>query len=299
MNDSSFELPLPHPFDFRQCLDYMARSPLECLYTIEHAGVNRLMQVAGAKRLVRVTCPEAAVMKVQLLDGELLSSEVQVELSGFIKNWFDLDRDLEPFLQLSKGDPLLEPLAEAFAGLRVVGVPDLFEALCWAIAGQQVNLTFAYKLKQRLTEAYGDAAEREGVTYRVFPLPERFASVTVEELCSLQFTRNKARTILDVASLISSGELSRDRLLTLTDPDAVDKELTRIRGIGPWTAQYVRMRCLGDPTSLPVGDVGLQNAVKQLLGLNQKPTPLELQTLFEPWSGWESYITFYLWRTLY
>ncbi|MCR8630415.1 DNA-3-methyladenine glycosylase family protein [Paenibacillus radicis (ex Xue et al. 2023)] len=299
MKDSGFELPLPHPFDFQLCLNYMARSPFECLYTTDTLGVNRLVKVGVAKRLIRVTCPHGRMMQVQLLQGVSLAKEELEELTRYIRNWFDLDRDLEPFIQMSEGDPLLGQLIESFSGLRIVGIPDLFEALCWAIVGQQVNLTFAYKLKQRLTEHYGDAAEWEGVVYRMFPSPEQFASVSIESLLSLQLTRNKAMTILDVASRMTSGELSRERLLKLSDSESIDKELTKIRGIGPWTAQYVRMRCLGDQTALPIGDVGLQNAVKKMLGLNQKPTPSELRALFEQWPGWESYVTFYLWRTLY
>ncbi|UVI33181.1 DNA-3-methyladenine glycosylase family protein [Paenibacillus spongiae] len=299
MSVSGFELPLPSPFDFQQCLKYMARSPIECLYTADSEGVNRLLRVGTSQRLIRLSCRNNNAMQIQLLRGDALAIREQEELARYIRDWFDLDRDLEPFMQLSKGDPFLWPLAESFYGLRVVGIPDLFEALCWAIVGQQVNLTFAYKLKQRLTEQYGEAAEWEGGTYRLFPTPERFANVTIDQLCSLQLTRNKARTIIEVASCMTNGDLRREELLTLPDPESVDKRLTAIKGIGPWTAQYVRMRCLGDQTALPIGDVGLQNAVKQMLGLDRKPTPRELRDLFEQWPGWESYITFYLWRTLY
>ncbi|RXZ80294.1 DNA-3-methyladenine glycosylase 2 family protein [Paenibacillaceae bacterium] len=299
MSGSSFELPLPHPFDFKLCLNYMARSKSESLYRMDDQGVNRLVRLGNANRLIRVTCPEGGGMRVQLLQGGSFSEEERAVCTDYIKDWFDLKRDLEPFIQFSREDKLLGPLTASFFGLRIVGIPDLFEVLCWAVIGQQVNLAFAYKLKQRLVEQYGDTANWEGACYNAFPLPERFANVSMDELCSLQLTRNKARTILEVASRMVSGELSRDRLVKLSNSDVVDKELTTIKGIGPWTAQYVRMRCLGDPTALPVGDVGLQNAVKQWLVLDKKPTPHELRALFEPWSGWESYITFYLWRTLY
>jgi DNA-3-methyladenine glycosylase II len=75
--------------------------------------------------------------------------------------------------------------------------------------------------------------------------------------------------------------------------------LVRVRGIGPWTAHYVRMRCLRDPRAFPIGDAGLHNAVKARLGLERKPTPQELQALFANWAGWEAYATFYLWHSLY
>ncbi|GAB2718158.1 DNA-3-methyladenine glycosylase family protein [Paenibacillus thermoaerophilus] len=298
MNDSAFELPLPSLFSFRECLAYMARSPLECLYEADGESVTRLVRAGSGTALVRLTCPGERAMRVQVLGGSVSQQEREL-LIRYIRDWFDLDRDLEPFMAIARTDSLAGPLVRERAGLRIVGIPDLFEALCWAIVGQQVNLAFAYKLKRRLTEAYGESAEREGTVYRLFPQPERLAGASVEELYGLQLTRNKAIAVLTVAERMAGGQLSRERLLALPDSQAVDRELTAIRGVGPWTSQYVRMRCLGDPTSLPIGDAGLQNAAKILLGLDRKPTEPELRDLFAPWRGWESYLTFYLWRTLY
>ncbi|MNC63442.1 DNA-3-methyladenine glycosylase [compost metagenome] len=105
--------------------------------------------------------------------------------------------------------------------------------------------------------------------------------------------------MLEVAALIAGGGLSRAELLALPSPEAAEQRLLKIRGVGPWTSQYVRMRCLRDATSFPVGDVGLQNAVKFLTGMDRKPTPAELLELALPWRGWEAYATFYLWRALY
>ncbi|WP_036725786.1 DNA-3-methyladenine glycosylase, partial [Paenibacillus forsythiae] len=82
-------------------------------------------------------------------------------------------------------------------------------------------------------------------------------------------------------------------------PEEAEARLTAVRGIGPWTAQYVRMRCLRDASSFPIGDVGLHNAVKSALGLDRKPTLPELGELFAGWRGWEAYATFFLWRVLY
>ncbi|GGF66342.1 DNA-3-methyladenine glycosylase [Paenibacillus albidus] len=294
-----FRLPLPALFDFNLCLEYMQRSTLECLHQADAAGVTRLFVLEGSPVLIRVTAPDGDSMEVRLLYGELPGAQQQEWLARYIMEWFDLDRDLAPFYTLAAADPLLGPLAERFHGLRIVGIPDLFEALSWAILGQQVNLAFAYRLKQRLTAEYGRSLEWEGHTYYCFARPEDLLDVSVEELCTLQLTRSKARTILEVAALLARGELSREALLSLPSPEAAEKELVAIRGIGPWTAQYVRMRCLRDPSSFPVGDVGLQNAVKVLTGMDKKPTPAELVQLSAGWRGWEAYATFYLWRTLY
>lgn len=301
MNDLLFELPLPDYFDLKACLAYMNRSPLECLFRPDDEGVNRLFILEGEPLLVRLTtaAEQPPSLQATLLSGAVPGAEATAWLVRYIVEWFDLDRDLAPFYGIADRDPLLQPLAVSERGLRIIGIPDLFEALCWAILGQQVNLAFAYRLKHRLTAEYGTSLEYEGHTYYHFPAPEVFLTVTQEELCSLQLTRNKARTVLEVAALIAGGGLSREELLALPSPEEAEARLLKLRGIGPWTSQYVRMRCLRDTTAYPVGDVGLQNVVKHLTGMDRKPTPAELLELAVPWKGWEAYATFYLWRALY
>ncbi|WNS41959.1 DNA-3-methyladenine glycosylase [Paenibacillus sp. MMS20-IR301] len=299
MNDLLFELPLPEDFNMNACLEYMNRSPLECLFRTDEAGITRMFRLEEEPVLIRLTVSEGHRLSVSLLHGTVPGTDSLEGLARYIVEWLDLDRDLAPFYKLAEADSLLRPLVSLHYGLRIVGIPDLFEALCWAILGQQVNLAFAYTLKQRLTAEYGESLEREGQTYYQFPRPEVFAEVQAEELCRLQLTRSKACTVLEVAALIAGGELSREDLLALPSPAAAEQRLLEIRGVGPWTSQYVRMRCLRDASSFPVGDVGLQNVVKFLTGLDRKPTPAELLELARPWQGWEAYATFYLWRALY
>ncbi|MFO7176761.1 DNA-3-methyladenine glycosylase, partial [Enterococcus faecium] len=86
-------------------------------------------------------------------------------------------------------DELLAPLIEAHRGLRMIGFPDLFEALVWAIIGQQITLSFAYTIKRRFVERYGDQRVVEESTYWMFPRAERIALLEPEELRELQFSR--------------------------------------------------------------------------------------------------------------
>ena len=91
-----------------------------------------------------------------------------------MRDWFDLDNDLKPFYAMAETDPLLQKAIDEFYGLRNIGIPDLFEALCWGILGQQINLTYAYTLKRRLVETFGSSIEWEGRQYWIFPEPEDY-----------------------------------------------------------------------------------------------------------------------------
>ena len=84
------------------------------------------------------------------------------KIATYIIEWFDLDNDLTPFYEMANTDPLLKIPAQKFYGLRVIGIPDLFEALCWGVLGQQINLAFAYSLKRQFVESFGDSIEWNG-----------------------------------------------------------------------------------------------------------------------------------------
>lgn len=195
MRDSSFELAAPQPFLFERCLAYMTRSPLECLYEVREQRVIRLVKPLGVSEsmLVEIGCrPDGRALQVRFAQREPRDEEDLRLVAAYVRDWFDLDRDLGPWQEMAEADPLLDELAQRFCGLRLTGIPDLFEALCWAIVGQQVNLAFAYKLKGRITEAYGDAVTWEGRTFRRFPDPATVAGADLGELRGLQLTGAKA-----------------------------------------------------------------------------------------------------------
>ncbi|AWB46896.1 DNA-3-methyladenine glycosylase [Paenibacillus sp. CAA11] len=299
MSGSSFEIKTPELFRFAPCLDYFARSTQECLYEIQGDSIQKLLHVGGRHVLVSIQSPQDHALEVKVLTGGPLTTEEQEEAHTYIREWFDLERDILPFYYLAGKDENLKGVVQRFYGLRIIRIPDLFEALCWAVLGQQVNLSFAYTMKRRVTEAFGDSLEWEGRIFRCFPAPEQLLTASLEELASMKLSRMKSATILEIARMMVEGELSREGLLAMGEMDLVEKRLLAIRGIGPWTAHYVRMRCLGDQSAFPIGDAGLHNAVRELLGLSQKPSAAELRHLFSAWKGWEAYATFYLWRTLY
>ena len=110
--------------------------------------------------------------------------------------------------------------------------------------------------------------------------------------------RGKAEYIIELARKITNEELTKSALLNDDHFEKARKKLIALRGVGKWTVDYVCLRCLKDPTAFPVDDIGLQNAIKQQLGLNDKPTVERILRYAAGWKNWQAYAAFYLWRSL-
>jgi DNA-3-methyladenine glycosylase II len=298
--DEGLKLFLPREFNFDENINYLARSSNECLFHIQNNRLSKAIQIGEETLIIEVSSEDNHYLKIRFLGvNKPTTAAIRAEVACYVSDWFDLDRDLHPFYTMAKNDPLLAPAVNAFYGLRMIGIPDLFEALCWGILGQQINLSFAYTLKRRLVEKFGRSVVHEGVTYWLFPSPKDIASLSPSELESLRMTKKKSEYLIGVAGQMVQGTLSKDLLVNVGIHKEAEKTLVKIRGIGPWTANYVLMRCLRYPNAFPIDDVGLHNAIKHRLGKEIKPTKDEIMKLAVNWTNWESYATFYLWRFLY
>ena len=132
-------IPLSQAFNFEECLRFLNRSSLECLHRLGPSFVRKWIWINGETCLFDLFQSEDQQLMIQIHVG---NSEMETVLMDYVSEWLDLDRDLSPFLQIAKTDALLGPLSRAYKNLKVIGIPDLFEALCWSVIGQQINLNF-------------------------------------------------------------------------------------------------------------------------------------------------------------
>lgn len=295
----TIRIPVPKEFEFSVNLDYLARSPDECLYRIIGGKLYKTIPIGSYRPLFEINGDDQGFLVVRSMDDELWGLEIQEEITRYVREWFDLDNDLTSFYSLSREDAVLNQVVNRLYGLRNMGIPDLFEALCWGIIGQQINLAFAYTLKRRFVETFGTRIGNGDINCWLFPTPQAIASLSVADIAALQMTSKKSEYLIGVAKLIADGKLSKEMLLAADDFKAAERILVAIRGIGPWTANYVLMRCLRYASAFPIDDVGLHNAIKSVLEMPQKPTVAQIRELSSGWKNWESYATFYLWRVLY
>jgi DNA-3-methyladenine glycosylase II len=254
----SILIPIPPFFSFNECIWFLNRNYDDCLHVISENRIRKALEIDGRIVLFEIR-EKGRFLEVSILTGES-DHEISSFLTGYIIEWFDMQRDMEPFYALLKADPLLAYMIESFNGLRLVGVADLFEALSWSIVGQQINLTFAYKLKRRLVERYGRQLEFENEVFYTFPSAETLARTQPEELREMQFSQKKAEYIIGIAKLFADNTLSKEIIRSLPDFVSRQKALTSVKGIGLWTANYALMKSLRESAGIPHGDVGLLNA---------------------------------------
>jgi DNA-3-methyladenine glycosylase II len=296
-HESYLEIKPPQAFSFEECLVFLNRSDQEILHQIVDGVIYKFIKAEKEFMLLKISYTPHSIQVEFPLSSP--SESARKAAAAYVWEWFDMGQDLPSFYEAACRCDIMKRLVHKYDGLRMVCMPDLFEALIWAIIGQQINLTFAYTLKKRFVEHFGECLAFEGSEFWLFPSFERIAVIDIEDLKKLQFTNRKAEYIIGVAKAMSVGKITKGSLQQKNDYQQAKQALMAIRGVGAWTADYVLMKCLHYNCAFPIADVGLHNALKQQMGLERKPTIEEINHIATNWQDWQAYATFYLWRSLY
>jgi DNA-3-methyladenine glycosylase II len=200
--------------------------------------------------------------------------------------------DPEPFMLAARGDPLLGPVVQRQPGLRIVQSASVFEALTWAVIGQQINLSFAIALRRTLIQLAG---RRHGSGLWCYPEARDVAALELDALTSRKFSGAKAATVLRVAQMVEEGALvlARD-----DDPVRAAEALLAVKGIGPWTVNYTLLRGYGFADCSLHGDVAIRAAFQRLLGDEEKPDIARTEALLARYTPHRTMAAAYLWSTL-
>ena len=202
-----------------------------------------------------------------------------------------LDQDAAGFARLARRLGLAR-LVAGRPGLRLIRTPSVLDGLLWSIIGQQINLPFACVLKRRLIENTGTA-----LPGGLFSLPTAaaIARLTPSDMRPWQYSRQKAEYLIGAAQLVAAGTLDLDALPAMSATRA-ERTLLSVRGLGPWSVNYLMMRSLGFADCVPIGDTGVTSGLQALFRLEERPDADATRRLMSVFSPHRSLATAHLWQ---
>jgi DNA-3-methyladenine glycosylase II len=236
--------------------------------------------------------PHDPIIQVRLF-GERAHTQHRAAVESEIRRSLSLDVELEPFYRWASADPALTELIARCYGMRPPQAPTLFEALVTSISAQQVNLAFATATRSRLIRRYGRAMTLDGRTYYAFPTPDSLADASLQEVRDMQFSWRKAEYIVNLARLVATGELRLETFPQLSN-EAVIERITRVKGLGRWTADWLLARGLGRGDVVAAGDLGVRKAVGRFYFGGQTPSVEEVRTYAARWGAFQNLAVHYL-----
>jgi DNA-3-methyladenine glycosylase II len=192
----------------------------------------------------------------------------------------------EAVLHLKRSDPVLASIIERVGEYRLEFREPDFGTLVRSIVYQQLSGKAAGTILKRLLEAAPG-----GLT------PEAILGMSVEQMRALGLSGQKTIYLRDLAERTLSGEVDFGSLLDLPD-EAVIERLTRVKGVGVWTAHMFLIFALRRPDVLPTGDLGVRAAIRNAYRMRQLPKPARIEKMARPWRPYCSVATWYLWRSL-
>jgi DNA-3-methyladenine glycosylase II len=288
----AFTLALPAGYDSADALAFHARDREGLAERVDAAAPYRIRKgvvLDGAATLIDIVLDDGAARCNVDTDG---GADVVEQARGAATGMLGLHIDPAPFMRAVDGDALLGPVVRRRPGLRVIQSATVFEALTWAVIGQQINLAFAISLRRSFIE---QAGRRHASGLWCYPEALDVARLDPVQLTSRKFSRAKAETLLRLAGLVADGDLD---LARNAEPHEVTARLVAVKGIGPWTANYSLLRGWGHPDCSLHGDVAVRSAIGRLLGLPEKPGLAEAEAFLLNYRPHRTLAAAHLWSSL-
>ncbi|XKK64365.1 helix-turn-helix domain-containing protein [Streptomyces sp. ARC32] len=281
----SLRLPFRTPLNPDNLFGHLAATAVPGVEEWRDGAYRRTLRLPYGHGIVALTPkPDHIACRLTLTDPR----DLTVAISR-CRRLLDLDADPVAIDDQLRADPLLAPLVDKAPGRRVPRTVDEAEFAVRAVLGQQVSTAAARTHAARLVTAHGDPVDDpEGGLTHLFPSTEALAAVDPE---TLAMPRTRRATFTTLVAHLADGSVNPG---VESDWAETRARLLDLPGFGPWTADVIAMRALGDPDAFLPTDLGIRRAAAEL-GLPS--TPAALTARAAAWRPWRAYAVQYLWAT--
>ena len=273
--------------DWNAMLGYLATRAIKGVEEVSAGVYRRTIRVDGDPGVIEVGLGASDHL---LVTAHLPHWGGLIHVVHQVRGLFNLDLDLDAANETLALDPMLSPRVASLPGLRAPGAWDPFEVGVRAIVGQQVTVAGAGTIIARLVARHGTPVPglgQFGLTH-LFPGAEMLAAA---DLTGAGLTGARIAAIHNFARAVANGSVRLDRSRTLEDQVA---SMGEVRGLGPWTAQYIALR-MGEPDAFPSTDLGLRRALEALVG--NAVTSAAVTEFAERWHPCRAHAAIHLWLT--
>ena len=289
MPPTACTISLPEGFRIGDVLAFHRRDAQTVAERVENDEIAKGLLWEGKPACLRIAlAPGAAQVTLDVEDGSADATAVE----RMARRMLGLTQDVVRFERDFADHPLIGAVIARRSGLRVPATATPFEAITWAITGQQISVGAATAIRRRLILA-ADARHSGGLW--CYPDAERIVRMTEDGLRPLGFSATKARTIHALSAAVESGALPLDAWAVAPDAEEIRARLREVRGIGPWTVSYALLRGFGWLDGSLHGDVAVRRNLQVLLGRTEKLTEAETEAWLAPFSPWRAMIAAHLW----
>ena len=274
------------PFDAAGMLGFLETRVMSGVEEVSGGLYRRSLSLAGGEAIAEAH-PVADGIEVELWLSDPADRE---QALAALEHLFDADADPAAIDAVLAGEGLLAPLVAAVPGKRLPGCVDPCEIAVRAVLGQQVTVAAGITLGARLVAELGEPLRRpRGTVTHLFPDP---GTIAVIDPAALAMPGSRKRALAAITGALAGGSLD---LSPAADPQLARAEMLELPGVGPWTAEYVAMRALGDPDAFLATDLGVRRALERL---GADGSPAGALDRAEAWRPWRAYAQQHLWASL-
>lgn len=284
---------LPANYIKEDIVNFYRRDPQQVAEKVTPATISKGLIWQGYPALITLTFQAKQVKATIEIDG-IVTKNLPL-FTRIVERMLGLTEPIEFFEEEYKNHLLIGDLIKQQAGLRIPITSTAFEAITWAITGQQISVNAAIAIRRRLIQLI-NVQHSSGLLCQ--PDATSFLSVTEAQLCQAGLSINKAKTIRRLSKHIVNGELPLQQWEMATAPNInlITEQLLAISGIGPWTVSYALLRGFGWLDGSLHGDVAVRRNLQRLLNSPEKLTANFTEQWLEQFKPWRALVAAHLWK---